>query len=538
MGLLDRLLGPRATAQSLDPITYAVLDVETTGLSPREDRIVEIAIVRLARSGARVDEWTTRLDPQGPVGATHIHGITQADVDGKPLFPSVAAQLAGMLGELTVVAHNATFDLAFLRSEFDRAGWDMPWLASFCTLGGSHEYFPELDRRRLADCCWAAGVRHENAHSALGDATATADLFAHYLTRDSGLAQRGEPRGQVAWPTGPTRAPAYWTPRVVQERHIRFTAARPSGPPLISQLSSLTLAEVVEEGAPVGSLDYLETLLAAIEDGDLSTAESEQLAAVAQAYELSDIDVATIHQAFVLALAHRALDDGHVSRDEREELHRFASIIGVSSDVVVSVIARADAARSARMSAGLQSLPEGWAWGDPLRVGDKVVFTGCDDTQRTRLEQRAELLGVRVVGSVSRLTAILVTDGGFQGTKAAKAAELGIRVVHPDDFETLLSFLQPAAPPPPPRTTSVGETRATAHPELEQTVPASTQQGANGASPSVVRTWAIANGLEVGVRGRIHADVFAAYWAAQPASMGISQAGMAGTTTAKELDDL
>jgi DNA polymerase-3 subunit epsilon len=517
MGLLDRLLGTPSPGQAT-LTSYVVLDVETTGLSPRDDRILEIALVRLAPSGAPIDEWTTRLDPEGPVGATHIHGIRQGDVDGKPLFRSLASQLAGLLGGLPVVAHNATFDLAFLRSEFDRAGWDMPWLSSFCTLGGSHDYFPGLDRRRLADCCWAAGVRQEQAHSALGDARATAGLFAQYLTRDPQLGSRVGLQTPAAWPAGPSRDPAEWVPRAQAAQPARYTPARPIGPPLIKQLSSLTLSEVVEEGAPLGSLAYLETLLGALEDGELSAAESQQLAALSYAYELTESDVSTIHQAFVLALAHRALDDGHVSRAERDELHDFASIVGVPSEVVVAAIARADSTRSNRMGANLGPLPESWAHGEPLRVGDKVVFTGCDDTQRTRLEQRAESLGVRIVGGVSRQTAMLVTDGGFQGTKAAKAAELSIRVVHPDTFDVLLSHLQPARPPAQPALAARASVSAPASDVEEPKTEASTQEGARGAAPSVVRAWAIANGIEVGVRGRLHADVFDAYWLAQPAS--------------------
>jgi len=277
----------------------------------------------------------------------------------------------------------------------------------------------------------------------------------------------------------------------------------------------LTLTEVIDEGAPLGSLAYLETLLAALEDGELSTDESEQLAGLALAYEMSDTDVASTQRAFILALAHRALDDGHVSRHEREELHRLASTIGVASEVVLDVIARADAARSARMSEGLRPLPADWGHGDPLRVGDKVVFTGCDDMQRSHLEQKAESLGVRVTGGVSGQTTMLVTDGGFQGTKAARAAELSVRVVHPDVFDILLTYLQPA------RTSiqSVATTRATVGKSRTGTAPtndASTQNGSRGAAPSVVRAWAISQGIDVGVRGRLQSEVFEAFWLAQP----------------------
>lgn len=499
-------------------MSFAVLDLETTGLSPEQDRIIEIALVRLTSSGAPIDEWTTRLDPEGPVGATHIHGIRQGDVDGKPLFRSLAPQLTQLLGNLPVVAHNASFDLAFLRGEFERAGWEMPWINSYCTLGGSYGYFPSLDRRRLADCCWAAGVRHDQTHSALGDARATALLFGQYLARDPHLPIRSGLAGVVTWPPGPSHEPDTQPRRIRADRPGRSSAVLSSVPPLVQQLSRLTLTDVLDEGAPVGSLVYLETLLSALEDGKLTLNEAEQLTSLARAYQLSEIDLSTTHRAFILALAHRALDDGHVSRSERNELHQLASLISVAADVVPAVIARADAARAERMSAHLLPLPDEWDYGEPLRVGDKVVFTGGDASQRARLEQRAESLGVRVLGGVSRQTAMLVTDGEFIGTKASKAAELGTRTVHPDLFEVLLNHLQPARPPA--RTVPLATSERPPEPARPAVSrePGSTQTGSRGATPSAVRAWAIANGLDVGTRGRLHSDIFDAYWAAQDGS--------------------
>ena len=190
MGLLDRLLGrakksPAAAGDLLGgfvrqepPLSsFAIIDVETTGLSPRTNRVVELAIVRVDLRGQILDEWSSRFNPEGPVGATHIHGITQAEVDRAPLFRDLAGTIASRLNGLPIAAHNAKFDMQFMRYEFDRAGWDLPSLPSFCTLDGSRHYLPNLDRRRLADCCWAANVQLHNAHSALGDARATAGLL-------------------------------------------------------------------------------------------------------------------------------------------------------------------------------------------------------------------------------------------------------------------------------------------------------------------------------------------------------------------------
>lgn len=528
MGWLDRLFGVgnarkdaaagrMASPPALSrPPYFAIIDVETTGLSPKKDRVLELAVVRVDQGGNVVDEWSTRFNPEGPVGATHIHGITQADVENAPLFRDVAASVVPYIAGLPIAAHNARFDLAFLRAEFRRAGWDVPWLPAYCTLDGSHYYMPDLDRRRLVDCCWSARIPLNDAHSALGDARATAGLLRHYLQAQGRVrphptlvSVQDDARG-VVWPAGPSRAPLASLPNEqvsARSRPIRFASAKPKQPALITQLSKLTLVEVLDEGAPVGSLTYVETLLDALEDGVISEDEAVALQDLIEVYELSDADVADSHQALVLALAHKALDDGHVSREERTELESIASSLRLSGELVPKLIAEADAARATRLSAKLGPLPADWALGEPLRVGDKVVFTGFDgrERERTRLERRTQELGVRVLGNVSGLTAMLVSDGSFAGGKLARAQELGTRIVDPETYAILLKHLQPArAAAPKPRRAAVATTTAVAG-----STPVTVQTTTS--SPGAIRAWGIENGYTVGVRGRLSTELVQAY---------------------------
>ncbi|WP_181430143.1 histone-like nucleoid-structuring protein Lsr2 [Curtobacterium sp. MCPF17_018] len=492
---------------------FAVIDVETTGLSPNRDRILELAIVRLDKHGNVVDESVGRFDPEGPVGATHIHGITQSDVLGKPLFRDLAATVVAGLSGLPIVAHNAKFDLAFLRAELLAAGWEVPWLAGYCTLDASYAYLPGLDRRRLVDCCHAVGARLDDAHSALGDARAAAALFRAYLNANGGadpvLREAMDAARTASWPTWPSRPPLTADERDVRAASrrapIRVTRARPRHPPLLEQLTAVSLGEVIEEGAPVGTTAYLELLFQALEDGDITASEAEALEELRLEFGLTMGDLAAAHDALLLALAHRALDDGHVSHEERRELKSIASLLGVAETKVKAVLDKADAARHARLSAGLGPLPDPWPHGAPLRVGDRVVFTGCDDTQRDRLERRAEELGVRVLSSVSKLTALLVTDGSFSGGKLAKSLELGTRTVHPDVFEVLLMHLQPAA--------SAAKTPRASSPVIviQPEATRSSSPSTASVSPSSIRAWAVANGYEVGVRGRLPKQVLDAY---------------------------
>jgi DNA polymerase-3 subunit epsilon len=528
MGILDWMLGrarksgdtvPDATRRSIGTPAFAVIDVETTGLSPKRDRVLELAIVRLDVAGNIVDETTGRFNPEGPVGATHIHGIRDDDVANAPLFREEAPAIAAALSGLPIVAHNARFDLAFLRAEFTASGWSVPWLTSYCTLSGSHVHLPSLDRRRLIDCCWAIGTNVTEQHSALGDARATAELFRSYLSarrvRDEEL-EEVRRTGGTAWPDGPSQAArarggdgATSARRVAP---IRFTPARPKQPPLLRQLSALTLLDVIDEGAPAGTTAYLELLFDALEDGDISNDEVEALEALRASYELSAADVQAAHEAFLLALAHRAVHDGVVTREERRELTDIALLLAVDESGVKKVLDHAEAARHARLGAKLGPLPEPWPHGEPLRVGDKIAFTGCDEAVRDRLEKRSDELGVRVMGNVSRLTVLLVTDGSYVGIKREKAAECGTRIVEPAVYEHLLKHLQPAmttavgplvpshATPPPKSSTGSTPRR------VMDTGPEASQP-----SPGEVRTWALANGHPVGVRGRLPRDVIEAY---------------------------
>jgi DNA polymerase-3 subunit epsilon len=174
--------------------TYAVVDVETTGLDPERDRVLEVAVVRITPWGVTTAEYSTLIRPDGPVPepgpdadpeaaavAAAIHGISTDELGEAPTFRQVAAALAARLAGAVVAGHNVAFDLAFLTSEFRRLGVEVPPLPAVCTHALAALLFPELERHRLADCCDHAGIVLDGAHTALGDARATARLLGAYL---------------------------------------------------------------------------------------------------------------------------------------------------------------------------------------------------------------------------------------------------------------------------------------------------------------------------------------------------------------------
>jgi DNA polymerase-3 subunit epsilon len=160
---------------SLADSRFAVVDVETTGLFPeRHDRIVEIAIVHLDQQFQITREWTSVVNPNRDLGPTHIHGITGSIAKNAPSFHDVADDLIHLLQGRVFIAHNASFDVRFVESEFDRLGLPLPPLPAIDT--------KELaDGLPLVDACRTYSVAQHDAHTALGDAQATAKLFQAML---------------------------------------------------------------------------------------------------------------------------------------------------------------------------------------------------------------------------------------------------------------------------------------------------------------------------------------------------------------------
>lgn len=150
----------------------AALDFETTGLSHAGgDRVVEVAVVR-GRYGETPRVWTSLVSPGRPVGATHVHGITEAMLAGAPRFPDVAPALFAALDGAVVVAHNARFDVGFLNMECTRAALSPPEVPVVDSLGLARRVLT-LSSYSLDSIVGHLGVSRARAHRAADDATAT-----------------------------------------------------------------------------------------------------------------------------------------------------------------------------------------------------------------------------------------------------------------------------------------------------------------------------------------------------------------------------
>jgi DNA polymerase III subunit epsilon len=163
-----------------------VVDVETTGFSPEDERIVEVGVVVLDAFGDEIGAFCTLLDPGRDPGPTHIHGISAGMLAGAPTFAEIHPYLADHLSGRVVIGHNVDrFDLAFARAECHRTGGedlvpgDVP---SIDTLEVAQRHLGLRGRASLVDCCTHYGLTWDDHHSALGDAQVTAALFRSMRT--------------------------------------------------------------------------------------------------------------------------------------------------------------------------------------------------------------------------------------------------------------------------------------------------------------------------------------------------------------------
>lgn len=170
-----------------DPaVRFAVVDVETSGLAVGRHRVLQVGVVVVDGAGTVVDRWASLVRPRRRVfyrvGPTRLHGIRRRDVRDAPLLADVMARLRESLTGAVFVAHNASFDLAFLRRAADEVGVALPIEHSLCTLQLSRELDPERTRsHRLGALCERYDVTLVRPHDALADADATAAVLPHLL---------------------------------------------------------------------------------------------------------------------------------------------------------------------------------------------------------------------------------------------------------------------------------------------------------------------------------------------------------------------
>ena len=180
--LVDDLTDVAVSAkdQTLDD-TFVVFDIETTGFSSVEDRIIEIGAVKV-REGEIVDSYSTFVNPGVPIPfeITKLTGITDAMVLGSPDIATILPQFLEFVGDAVLVAHNAGFDVGFIEQNCEKLEIQKEF-TYLDTVALGRILLPTLSRYTLNVLAKALNVKLENHHRAVDDAKATADIFVKFI---------------------------------------------------------------------------------------------------------------------------------------------------------------------------------------------------------------------------------------------------------------------------------------------------------------------------------------------------------------------
>ncbi|WP_300262026.1 PolC-type DNA polymerase III [Clostridium sp.] len=156
---------------------YVVFDIETTGFSSKNDKIIEIGAVKL-KGGEIVDSFSAFVDPKVniPYKITELTSITQNMVNGQPTIDEVLPKFMDFVGESVLVAHNASFDVGFIKKNLADMGKTLK-NPVMDTVPLARYLYPDLKKVKLNIVAKHLGISLENHHRAVDDAKATAEIL-------------------------------------------------------------------------------------------------------------------------------------------------------------------------------------------------------------------------------------------------------------------------------------------------------------------------------------------------------------------------
>ena len=161
--------------------SFVVFDIETTGFSPVENKIIEIGAVRV-KDGVISDKFSTFVNPHVPIPyrITNLTSITDEMVMDSPGIEVILPQFMEFIGDDALVAHNANFDMSFIIENCRRLGIDKEF-TYVDTVAISRSMITKLNKHTLDTICKELGISLENHHRAVDDAGATAEMFEKFI---------------------------------------------------------------------------------------------------------------------------------------------------------------------------------------------------------------------------------------------------------------------------------------------------------------------------------------------------------------------
>ncbi|MGW7269838.1 TerD family protein [Streptomyces sp. NPDC054864] len=384
---------------------WALVDVETSGLVARRDRVLSIAVVTIGRDGQQTGEFSTLLNPGCDPGPVHVHGLTAERLRGAPTFQQIAGRVGELLQDRILVAHNAQFDYDFLAHEFARARTYLPVSQRLCTLALNRQLDLPVEDMKLGTLAAHYGVPQSKAHDALDDARVLAGILRATL-REAALLDLPlplvacPPRQDSQFAPKPPKSPcAYRNPGRLQ-----------AGGPLLQGMkiaitgeTTISRAELVARSVAAG-LNMVSSVsghTSALVTNDSASGSAKARRAIAEGVPVID------ESAFLLLLG-----------DVRSgALHQVSApeAAAPSPDAVVPIPRRPEPRR-----------PEPTATDKPL-TGRRVLVLGGTHADAVAARTRVvELGGSAAVNLSCSVTDVVVLAGGEYDRRRRRIADLGL----------------------------------------------------------------------------------------------------------------
>ena len=156
---------------------FVAIDVETTGLKPRQQRVIEVALIRY-KGGQEVERFESLLNPDREIPAyiANLTTITNAHVEDAPRFHEVAGRVIEFIDTSLLVGHNIAFDLSFVNAELERCDRAKLINERIDTMGIARRFLPSLRKASLDSVARQVGLQPRKIHRAGGDAQLTAEV--------------------------------------------------------------------------------------------------------------------------------------------------------------------------------------------------------------------------------------------------------------------------------------------------------------------------------------------------------------------------
>lgn len=167
---------------SLSNTTFVAFDTETTGFSPDTERIIEIGAVKY-RDGKILESKQWLINPGIPIPNTQVHGITDDNVAGQPGFAETYPAFSNFVGDATLIAHNASFDVRFMAAEIERNELEPLPNPTINSLTLFRRWYPDAPSHKLGGLAKHLGIEVATEHRALDDSKTLLLILNHGLEK-------------------------------------------------------------------------------------------------------------------------------------------------------------------------------------------------------------------------------------------------------------------------------------------------------------------------------------------------------------------